>query len=397
MKIVIVGAGRVGRKLAKQLYSLYDVIIIEKNTEIVESLNYDLDVLAIEGDGTSPEILEEAGVRDADYVIATTSNDQTNIIICGAAKTMGSAFTVARIKSREYLEIWEKGRKAFGVDLMVCSAPLVAKDVADVVPFPALNTIKNIYGPLYVANATTRPKMGKVWNVEINGRRILIGTIEDIKRAFMSRPPKQIAIIGAGDTCTIIAEMLENNGFRPKLIEMDRKRAEEAAKKLKITTVINRNAFDFELWKDEELENVDVLIVSLETDEKTMFVSLIAKHMGIDRIFAIINGEDYASIFEENDITAVSPENVTVERIFVETQKENILGTVSVIPMMEIIALKVDDNNMLDGKKSLGLSHHLGPVIREGEILIPDKKFKIRKGDIITLVLYKEQSEVARI
>lgn len=396
LKIIVVGAGRVGRKVAKQLSSRYDVVIIEKDPEIVESLNYELDVLTVEGDGTSLEILEEAGVRDADYVIATTPNDQTNIIICAAVKTGGHAFTIARVKSREYLEIWEKGGKAFGVDLMVCSIPLVAREVADVVPFPALNAIKNIYGPLYVADTATRPKIGSIWNIEINGRRILLGTIENIRQAFPSRSPKQIALVGASDTSIIIAEMLEKNGFRPILIEMDKKRAEESAKKLRRSTVINHNAFDFELWKDE-LENVDVLIASLETDEKTMFASLIAKHMNINRIFAVIDSEDYAAIFEENAITAVSPENVTVERIFVETQKENILGTVSVIPGVEIIALEVDENNKLNGRKASELSFRLGPVLRGNDIMIPDKRFIIKKGDVITLVLYEGQSEVLDI
>ena len=116
MRVVIVGAGEVGSSIAEDPDEEHDVVVIDTNNEHVESLTYSLDVLAIEGDGTSLVTLREADVEAADMVIATTDDAETNIVTCATAKIASNAFTIARVKSTNYLETWKESGGAFGVD-----------------------------------------------------------------------------------------------------------------------------------------------------------------------------------------------------------------------------------------------------------------------------------------
>ncbi|WP_297497863.1 NAD-binding protein [Thermococcus sp.] len=133
MKVIVVGAGRVGRRVAEHLSKRYDVTVVDIRGELIEELQYFLDVLTVEGDATLPETLEGAGVEEADYIIATTNNDNVNIIVCSLAKTLSNPKTIARVKNMDYLHVWGRGREALGVDLMVCAAPLVARSIMNVV------------------------------------------------------------------------------------------------------------------------------------------------------------------------------------------------------------------------------------------------------------------------
>ncbi|MFD1525343.1 Trk system potassium transporter TrkA, partial [Halolamina salina] len=137
MRVIIVGAGQVGESIAADLSDAHDVVIVERDPDRVEEINYSLDVLAVEGDGTSLTALEEANVADADMVIASTDDDETNIVVSSTVKALSDAFTIARVKNTEYLRTWQRSRTAFGVDFMVCTYLLAAESIVRVVGLPA--------------------------------------------------------------------------------------------------------------------------------------------------------------------------------------------------------------------------------------------------------------------
>ena len=126
MYIVIVGAGEVGSAIAASLAGDHEVAVIDIDGDRVEQLMYDTDVLGIQGDGADLDTLQEANVRDADILIASTDDDETNIITCGTTMTVTDAFTISRVKSAKFLRPWQGSVRAFGVDHMVPTTLLTA-------------------------------------------------------------------------------------------------------------------------------------------------------------------------------------------------------------------------------------------------------------------------------
>ncbi len=394
MKVIVVGAGKVGRKIVEQLSPICDVVVIDRNQEIIDYLNYTYDVIAIRGDGTSPEVLREAGVSEADYVVASTSNDQANIIVCGVAKVFGNPFTIARVKMLEYVELWGRSGKAFGVDLMVSSIPLVAKSIVGIVEYPEIRVIRNLYGKLYVAETIRKPLATNLWFTEVGNRTIVIGTLDVISKEYSRTKPQEIVLVGASSTNILVAKFLESRGYKPKLIEINKIRAEEVAEKLSKTIVLHHDAFDIDFWRQEKLDNADIVVVGLESDEKTLFAAMLAKHLGTKRVMAVVHEGDYLPVFEENEITAVSPENVTAERIIASIMSKNVKGIVSVIPGVEVILMEISPKSKLNGRYVKDLPVTVGPLIRDSKIIIPVEETRIMSGDMVTLIIPEGQVEV---
>jgi trk system potassium uptake protein TrkA len=144
VRVVIVGAGQVGTSIAESLGTDHEVVVIDIDVERVDTLTYSLDVLAIEGNGTSLSVLREADIEAADVLIASTDNDEINIVACTTAKTVSDAFTIARIKKTNHFETWQEADGAFGVDFMVSTNLLAAETVSRVIGLPAARNV-NIF------------------------------------------------------------------------------------------------------------------------------------------------------------------------------------------------------------------------------------------------------------
>ncbi len=398
VKIIVVGIGRVGRKVASQLSKHYEVTVVDRDPNVVEFMNYNYDVLAVHGDGTSPDVLKSAGVEDADYVISTTSSDQVNILTSGAAKAFANPFTIARVKSVEYLKIWGKGGRGFGVDLMVCSIPLVAKSISNVVDVPYLRFLRGLVPPkIFIAemepeadvDARSHPNLSFI---RMDGHLLVIGDIDGVKHlSERTSKIRDIVIIGGGNIGLMVAELLESRGFEPTLVEISPERAEELSGKLKRTTVLLHNGFDVDFWKRERLDRSHVAVVTLENDEKSFFMANIAKHLGVQRVFAIAHESEYLEMFERHGIIAVSPEAVTAERIIISTQKSSVRGVVSVVQGLEILAVEITELSRLAGKTIGAIKEELpvviGPILRKGELLMPTDTMKLQQGDVVTVVV----------
>lgn len=141
MNVVIIGAGEVGSTIAASLAENHDVTVIELDSDRVDDLTYNLDVLAIEGDGTDPTVLRDADAQNADLFIASTDIDETNIVSCGTVKALGNPFTIARVKRPQFLDTWRHQEGAFGVDFMVCTDLLTAKELVAVAGLPTARDV----------------------------------------------------------------------------------------------------------------------------------------------------------------------------------------------------------------------------------------------------------------
>ena len=417
MRVVIVGAGEVGTSIAANLAPSHDVVVIDIDEQRADRLKYELDVLTICGDGTSAETLDDAGIRDADMLIASTDDDKTNLVTCATAKTVSEAFTIARTKGVNYLRTWENAPGAFDVDFLVCTDLLTAEDIVRVVGLPAALDVDPFAGGLVqmaefdigeespvtgqtVAEADrfesltfaalfrngemVLPRGDTV--IEPCDRVVVIGSPESVQGFAADIAPgrtpdnaDEIVIIGGGEIGYHTARLLEERGFSPRLIERDHDRARTIAEQLPGTLVMEHDATDTEFLSREHVDEADIVVAALDSDEKNLLVSVLAKRLGTNRVISIVDSSDYVTLFEEIGIdVAINPRQVTAEEITRFTH-EGVAENIAVLEndQAEVVELELSESSELVGRSiqdivaDIDAELVVGAVTREFEFVTP--------------------------
>ncbi|SFF99584.1 trk system potassium uptake protein TrkA [Halopelagius inordinatus] len=431
MRVVIVGAGQVGSSIAADLHGAHEVVVVDSDPERTEELNYSLDVLAVTGDGTSVSTLEEAGVADADMVIASTDDDETNIVLCSTAKAISDAFTIARVKNTEYLRTWQRSEKAFGIDFMVCTNLLAAESIVRVIGLPAARDVDPFAGGSVqmaefevgedspVADITVREAdrfdeltfaaILRDGNVEIprgetriqsGDRVVVIGTPPSVREFGESIAPdetpgtaEEVVIIGGSEIGYHVARLLEERGFKPRLIERDDARARKLAEDLPRTVVMQSDARDMDFLEREHVGDADLLVAAVDSDEKNLLVSLLAKRLGVERTVAVINTTEYVDLFEAVGVdVGINPREVVAEEIIrftLEGGAENVALIES--NKAEVLEIEVDDESTLANRPieesvaELPESVVIGAITRNDEFITPRGATVVEPGDHVVL------------
>jgi trk system potassium uptake protein TrkA len=431
VRVVIVGAGQVGSSIAADLADTHEVIVVDCDGERVEELNYSYDVLGVTGDGTSVSTLEEAGIDETDMVIASTDNDETNIVVCSTVKAISDAFTIARVKNTEYLRTWERSERAFGVDFMVCTNLLAAKSIVRMIGLPAARDVDPFAGGRVqmaefevdadspVANQTVAEadRFDSLTFVAIlrNGcveiargetvikpgdRAVVIGSPTSVQEFARSVAPEEspgtaeeVVVVGGSEIGYHVARLLEERGFRPRLVERDRERARDLAERLPKTVVMESDATDIEFLEREHIGDADVAVSTLDSDEKNLLVSLLASRMGVERTIAIIDTADYVDLFETVGVdVGVSPRSVVAEEISRFTrdgEAENIALIES--DKAEVLEIEVDSDSILAGRpiresmQDLPDGVVIGAITRNREFITPRGDTVVEIGDHVVV------------
>lgn len=436
MRIIVVGAGQVGSSIATNLSEDHDVVVIDLDEQRVEELTYSENVLAMEGDGTASSSLREAGIDEADMLIASTDDDETNLVTCGTADTLGDAFTIARVRSDHFLETWNNANRAFGVDFMVSTNLLAANDIVRVVGLPAAVDVDPFAGGLVqmaefeigddsdltgltvaeadrfeaitfaglVRNGEVQIPGGET-RIEAGDRAIVIGRPESVKAfadtivpADASGEPDDIVIVGGSDIGFHTAKQLGERGLKPRLIERDSERARELAEGLPETVVMEHDATDIDFLLGEHIERADTIVATADSDEKNLLVSLLAKNIGVKRAVAIVEDGEYTDLFEAVGIdAAVNPREATAEEIVRFTQ-EGQIENLSLIEgrQAEVIEIEVDEGSVLVGRPiresiaELPTAAVIGAITRAHEFIAPRGDTVIEPGDHVVLFVATE-------
>lgn len=390
MRVVIIGAGQVGESIADDLDDTHEVVIVERDPERCEELTYSLDVLTVNGDGTSVDTLEEAGVQDAQIVIASTDDDETNIVACSTVKAITEAFTIARVKATEYLNTWRRSETAFGIDFMVCTNLLTAQSVVRVVGLPAaLDVDPFASGKVQMAEFEVAPDSEvagetvaeadrfdsltfvavlRNGDVEIptgetvisgGDRIVVIGSPESVREfapTVASREQQdevsEIVVVGGSEIGYHVARLFEERGISVRLIEQDPARARELAEELPDAVVLQSDATDVEFLEREHVGDADVLVSALDADEKNLLACLLAKRLGVGRTVSIVDRDPYIDLFETVGVdVAISPRAVVAEEITRFT-RENRAENVALIEShrAEVIEIEIDPDSPLAGR-----------------------------------------------
>ena len=431
MRVLIIGAGQVGESIAADLDDSHDVVIVESDPERCDELTYRLDVLTVNGDGTAISTLEQAGIAQADMVIASTDDDETNIVACSAAKAGSEAFTIARIKNTEYLETWRRSGTAFGIDFMVCTNLLTAESIVRVIGLPAARDVDPFaegrvqmaefavgtgspiadqtvseadrfesltFAALLRGDEVVIPRGGTV--IAADDRVVVIGSPESVRAFAADVAPEEhlgtneeVVIVGGSEIGYHTARLLEERGFDPRLIERDPDRARTLAEHLPGTFVMESDATDVGFLEREHVGEADVLVAALDSDEKNLLSCLLAKRLGVERTVAVVDQTAYVDLFETVGVdVGVSPRAVVAEEITRFTREggaENIAIIES--DRAEVLEIEVDDDSVLANRSiqesiaDLPEGLVVGAITRDDELVVPRGDTVIRPGDHVVV------------
>ena len=444
MNIIICGAGKVGFSISKQLSAQgHSVTVVDQSSEDIKKINDTQDVKGIVGRATLPSVLENAGGEKADMVIAVTRNDETNMIVCQLASTLFNiSKKIARIRTKDFLEgKWGKlfNKSNIPIDVIISPELEVAKSLfrrleapgaLDNVPFandkvkmleisiekncpikdiPLKDLTKKF--PNFKANilgALRKDKfiyLKKNDTLQVDDNIYLVvssSQLNEILKAFGhdEKISKNILIIGGGNIGLNLAKMLETNfeEVRIKIIEKDKKRAEEIVGELSSSMVINGDALDEDILKEANLEDSETVLALTNDDENNMMACVLAEKTGLKkRTIAIVNKTNYNLLQDSLNIDdLVDPRMTTVSRIMEHVHRGTIGTVYSLLDgEYEFIEAKILEKSELLNKKirdsNLPEDIRIGAIVRKNEVIIPRSSFVFEKDDLVVFLAKREQ------
>lgn len=435
MKIVVVGAGKVGYSLAQRLaQDQHDVYVIEKNGDRIKNLENNLDVNLVQGNGSSISLLQEIGIEDMGMLIAVTDSDEVNMLACMLGKAAGIPKTIARVRDTEY----ENGTNAvirdrLGIDLFINPEMVTAQEIYKVLKTPAALDVEDfasgavrlvefkIRNNLHVTGIPLR-KLELPPNVLIvgimRGSDMIIphgkSTLEYLDNVFflgakesidkvevwlneVSRPTQRVVIIGAGLIGRNLTLLLEADGYDVKVIEKDLDRCEQLAALVSRTIVIHGDGTDVDLLQAEEISDNDVIICLTDDDKLNLLVALLAKHLGVPKTFVRVGRLEYITLMEQVGIDVVfSPRLLTSGQILRLIREGENLINISTFEGSKAEAIEISITNRsnlmnqyLKDLKFPGKSL-VGAVVRDNRTIVPKGDTQLLEGDHIVIFTLPE-------
>ena len=427
MKIIIAGAGDLGSHLAKLLSSeSHDIYLLDQNEERLNTISSQIDVFTIAGDAKSVEIMEQKLISSCDLLIAVTSSEETNMLICILGKKLGAKRTIARINDVNIIkENKEHFYNELGIDTLISPTYLASLEIQRLVNQSAFtDDIEFDNGKLTVfgislsensnlINKTVRESADLNPNLSfkplalhrddltliVNGETVLkendivyfISLKESIPNIIKlcgknNFKIKDVMIIGGSRIGINTAELLEND-FRVTLVEKDKVTCQQMANTLKKTLIINIDGHDVKMLEEEGLTEIDALISVTADSEMNIMTSLVGKSHGIKKTIARIENFDYINLSQSIGIdTLINKKIIAADNIFKFVRK----GNVSLVANLhgtdaEIIEFIVKDGSKITkspiNKLNFPNSSKIAGVIRNGIPIIPFGDFHLKEND----------------
>ncbi len=437
MKDIICGAGQVGWQIARHLSGeKNDVTVVDRNPDLVRRATDTLDVQGVAGFASYPDVLDRAGARDADMLIAATQSDEVNMVTCQVAHSVFNVTRkIARIRSQSYLNsIYSDLYRRDHMPIDVLISPerevaeaalrrLAAPAAFDTQSFldggvqllgivldedcPVLNTplrqLTDLFSTLRAIVVGIRrgerlfaPEPGD--QLFAGDQIYVVAHVEDTARAVeifgkTERRQERIVIVGGGNVGLAVAEALEARAqkIRTKMIEKDRSRAEQAADALERTIVLNGDGLSTELLSEAGVDRADAVLAVTDDDKANILAAVRAKTSGCPYTICLINDPTLAPLMGPLSIDAyINPRATTVSSILRHIRQGRVRGVYSIGDAeAEIIEAQVLSTSPIAGKmiQDVGFPEGVlvGAVSKGGEIQRPSGDTRIDEGDVIVL------------
>ncbi|RJP84484.1 MAG: Trk system potassium transporter TrkA [Desulfobacteraceae bacterium] len=433
MKVVIVGAGEVGFQIASRLArENKDVVVIDADPEALKRLSENIDVQAITGSGSSPAVLETAGIRQAEIMLAVTDSDEVNLVACLMADTLApTAKKLARLRGADfdrYHDVFKTN--APHIDTVINPEIEVVRTIERLMRVPgAVDVAEFADGRIKFVGVYIEPdsRLADVRLADLPGiireeppliaalvrdDRLIIPKGQDRLRSgdlvyFASEeknlfqhlsifgkivtPVKRVLIIGGGRIGYRLARRLEDQSFSCKIIEKRLARCDYLAERLDRTVVLHGDGSDQTLLVEENIQDID-LVVTLTSDEETnILASLLAKRLGVKKTITQINKFSYFPLMSTIGIEqVVSPRLSAINSILQHIRRGKVLSAVSIKgeegEVMEALAMPTSDIVSKPLKKiAFPKGSMVVGIIRKELIIIPRGDSRIEPDDRIII------------
>jgi trk system potassium uptake protein len=430
VKAIVIGAGEVGRNVARTLSTDgHEVTVIDNDEGRCGALAAELDALVVHGNGASPRVLREVEAGSMDLLAAVSDSDEANIIAALAAGQLGTRTTVARVRDPDFFGPDESfARDVLGIDFVIDPDRATASDIAEAIKLPGAVSVEYFSDrrlalaevivtdssplvgielakrdrphPAYIVGVSrggearlTRPEL-----VPQTGDHLLVAMPTEHARAAVAhfaattREVRDCVIFGGGKIGLRLAKLLEGTRVRVTLLERDAARARFLAERLPRTTILHDEGVSREAQEAAGVDDADAFVACAGEDRANLLAALHAKRLGADLCLSVVSREEFTPLVDAVAIDAAfSPRLITAEAIlrFVHTR------TVRAIHLLrsgfEVIELEAEEGARIVGK-GIGETHgmlrgcRVGAILRGDQALIPQTGTEIRAGDRVLML-----------
>jgi trk system potassium uptake protein len=449
MKIIILGAGQVGTSVAQSLaHEANDITVVDVRADILRELQARMDLRGIVGVGSHPDVLAQAGARDADMIVAVTNSDETNMIACQVAYTLFHTPTkIARVRASEYLAHSQLfAQDALPIDVLISPESLVTDYIRRLIEHPGslqvldfadgkvqLVAAKAYYGgplvghelrelaehmpgiqtrvaAIFRRNTPIFPEGNTV--IEADDEVFFVAAKKNIRAITselrkLDKPYKRVIIAGGGNIGRRLAQALAPK-YQVKLIEHNRERTRELSEMLNNVIVLRGDAADEDLLLEENIDNTDVFCALTNDDEANILSAMLAKRLGARKVMSIINRPSYVDLVESGAIDiAISPQQVTIGALLAHVRRGDVVAVHSLrrgaAEAIEAVAHGDSRTSKVVGRRidelKLPKGCNIGALVRGDEVIIPHHDTVVEAEDHVILFLVDKRriTEVERL
>jgi len=437
MKIIILGAGQVGGTLALSLANeSNDITLVDTSPDVLQDIQDRADLRTVVGEAAHPSVLESAGAKDADMIIALTNSDETNMVACQVAYTLFHTPTkIARIRAIEYLSYSDLFvQEALPVDVLISPEHLISQYIQQLIEHPGSLQVLDFANGQIKLLAMRADKEGQLIgkklqgvnelmpetevkvvavyrnndSIELNAKTVIQAEDEVFFLASSAnaialtshlrgthKPYKRILLAGGGNIGYHLAKSLENK-YQVKIIERNPDRSKYLSESLDKTIVLQGDAADQDILLEENIENMDVFCALTNDDEANILSAMLAKRLGANKVMSLINRPSFVDLVESGIIDiAISPQQVTLGSLLTHVRKGDIVAVHSLrrgaAEAIEVIAHGDEKTSKVVGRsiKQINLPNGatIGAIVRGDEVIMAEADTSIEPEDHVIMFL----------
>ena len=415
MKIIIVGIGKVGYAIAEQMTGEnHDLVVIDRNSAVLDHVDSMLDVMCVEGNGASASVLLEAGVREADLLIAVSENDEVNLICCLMAKKLGAKHTVARVRNPEYFRDAPILRREIGLDMIINPENAAAQEISRILRVPSAFSVETFArGLVELIGFQTEESDSLVGKSLIDYNRENPNSIlmcaakrgEEVivpNGSFVPQTGDRVYVIGTpAETTRVLRSMGRAMAPIRRVSILGGSKCLMLAEKLPKVTVIHGDGTNHDLLESEGIFHCDAFIAVTDRDEENLLMALTAKRYGVKKVVPKMSRMGYLDIVNLTGLdTVISPKAIIASQISsyvrglansqgsaVESLHYILGGAIEAVEFTATSATHFLDRPLSDLHFRNGLL--VAAIVHNGRMEIPNGHSQIHAGDRVIVVAKK--------
>ncbi|MBQ5573821.1 MAG: Trk system potassium transporter TrkA [Bacteroidaceae bacterium] len=438
MNIIIVGCGKVGQKLVERLSieNEHNITVIDSNHEVVTDVVSQYDIMGVTGSGTSLDTLTQAGIQEADILIAVTGSDEYNLLTCLIAKKSGKCKMIARVRNPEYSKEVHLFKEDLGLAMIINPELAAASEIARVLRFPSAIQIdtfakgrveilkfrvpeKSVLHNMRVADIVSKLNCdilvcgvergdevfipGGNFVIQSDDLVSIVATFKNGSHFFKeigikTNRVKDTIIVGGGKTTVYLAYQLLQTGINVKIIEQNPKKCDFLCQKFPKATIVNGDGTDNKLLLEEGIEYAESFVALTNIDEENILLSLFAKSKNVGKLVTKINRIAYDEVISNLALdTTIYPKNITAEYIvrFVRAMKNSIGSNIETMHYIldgkaEALEFRINEDSPISNIpiQNLKLKKNIiiASITHNGKVIIPRGQDIIHPGDSVIIV-----------